>query len=433
MTNDQKDLEFIKETIKKKPINKKKLFHKMTITISMAIVFALVACITFYYLQPIIINWIQPEKETPSVVLPDTEDEVTREDMVQNDDEFIEKEDIEQLEEKTDETLEKLEQISGISSYQDIYTELKYVVKDTQKSIVSIENIISGEDWFNKPYMQEQKSVGFIVADNGVEIIIITQSEFCASADSISVTFSTGENVEATIKQISEPDNLIALAIPIDSISEETRNIIQVAQLATSQSSDIMSSPIIAIGGPNRYEDFVIYGIVTSTNHSMEIIDREYKYFTTDIVADKDTNGVVTNLQGRIIGIISNDSSMVERKSSIRAIGITELKPFIELISNGMGIPTLGISVKTIPDSYTEDIELPEGAYVTSIKMNSPAMMEGIQEGDLITKINDDEIKNSSDYVKTLRNYKIGDIIKVQLYRQSVNEFIPMEIEIQLK
>ena len=432
MTNDQKDLDFIKETIKKKPINKKRLFRRMSITITMAIIFGLVACFTFYYLQPIIINWIQPEKETTNVELPDIEDEVTLEEMVESDEEFIEKEDIEQLEEKTDETLEKLEQISGISTYQAAYIELKEVVKEIQKSLVSVENIVSGMDWFNTPYVQTQKSAGFIVADNGVEIIIITQSEFCNSADSIGVTFSTGESVVATIKQVSEPENLVALAIPLDSISDETKEIIQIARLSTSQPINIMSTPIIALGGPNNYEDFVIYGIVTSSNHNMKVTDRNYKYFTTDIVADKGTNGIVTNLQGSIIGIISNDSSMVERKSSISAIGITELKPFIELISNGTELPKLGIIAETIPDTYTEEIEMPEGAYVSKINMNSPAMKEGIQVGDIITKINDEEIKNATDYVKILRNHKTGDIINIQLYRQSVNGYMPMEIEIQL-
>ena len=39
--------DFLRETIKQKPVNKKKLLRRTLITVAMAVVFGLVACFTF--------------------------------------------------------------------------------------------------------------------------------------------------------------------------------------------------------------------------------------------------------------------------------------------------------------------------------------------------------------------------------------------------
>ena len=58
-----KTSDFMKETIKQRPINKKKLLRRLFFTIAMAVVFGLVACITFLLLEPVINARINPEKQ----------------------------------------------------------------------------------------------------------------------------------------------------------------------------------------------------------------------------------------------------------------------------------------------------------------------------------------------------------------------------------
>ena len=55
--------DFMVEKIKVKPVNKKKLIRRTLITISMAIIFGMVACITFLVLEPVFSNWLNPEEE----------------------------------------------------------------------------------------------------------------------------------------------------------------------------------------------------------------------------------------------------------------------------------------------------------------------------------------------------------------------------------
>ena len=80
--NNQND--FITEKIKVKPVNKKKLIRRTIITISMAIIFGLVACVTFLVLEPVISNWLYPTKEpeTQTVRFPEDKEEMSPEEML---------------------------------------------------------------------------------------------------------------------------------------------------------------------------------------------------------------------------------------------------------------------------------------------------------------------------------------------------------------
>ena len=76
--------DFMVEKIKVKPVNKKKLIRRTLITISMAIIFGLVACVTFLVLEPVISNWLNPEEEpqVEIVVFPEDKEEMSPEEML---------------------------------------------------------------------------------------------------------------------------------------------------------------------------------------------------------------------------------------------------------------------------------------------------------------------------------------------------------------
>ena len=59
--------EMIKERMKERPINRKKLMRRTMITVSMAVIFGVFACITFLVLEPVISNLLYPEP-APEVV-----------------------------------------------------------------------------------------------------------------------------------------------------------------------------------------------------------------------------------------------------------------------------------------------------------------------------------------------------------------------------
>ena len=76
------DFEFLQEKIKERPIDKKKLLRRTMITISMALLFGLVACFTFLLMEPVLNNWIYPEEEPQTVTFPQDKNEMLPEDML---------------------------------------------------------------------------------------------------------------------------------------------------------------------------------------------------------------------------------------------------------------------------------------------------------------------------------------------------------------
>ena len=76
------DFEFLQEKIKERPINKKKLLQRTVITASLALLFGLVACLTFLLLEPVLNNWLYPEEEPQIVTFPQEKNEMLPEDML---------------------------------------------------------------------------------------------------------------------------------------------------------------------------------------------------------------------------------------------------------------------------------------------------------------------------------------------------------------
>ena len=81
-----KTTEFMKETIKQRPINKRKLMRRLLITVGMAVIFGLVACFTILIIEPIITERLNPKEEEKlekvTFVEETIEEETKPEDMI---------------------------------------------------------------------------------------------------------------------------------------------------------------------------------------------------------------------------------------------------------------------------------------------------------------------------------------------------------------
>ncbi|MCR5031539.1 MAG: PDZ domain-containing protein [Lachnospiraceae bacterium] len=86
--NQAKISNFMTEQIKQKPLNGRKLLRRTAITIAMAVIFGIVACVTFLFLQPIINRGMYPEEEVETIEFPEESSEMSPEDMLVADDKF---------------------------------------------------------------------------------------------------------------------------------------------------------------------------------------------------------------------------------------------------------------------------------------------------------------------------------------------------------
>ncbi len=428
------DSDFITEKIKQRPIDKKKLLRRTMITAAMAVIFALVACLTFLILEPVLSNWLYPEEEPAPIELPAETEEMLPEDMIVDDSEMVQEEPPAEVKLQDEQIAQVLDNISlDVDDYLAMYNGLAAAAREAAKSVVTVTGSVSNLDWFNDPYESKDQTSGIIVAYQGKEIFILVNYENLEDAETIMVTFGSGEQVQAQLKLRDSNTKLAVISVAESDVNKETLEGIVLANLTGSSSnSAIVGKPVIAVGSPLGTSDSVCYGIVTSNNTTLNMIDSYYKVITTDIYGSGDASGVLVNLSGQVLGIIDNTHNSEDMKNLVSAIGITELRRKIEKMSNEKEQAYLGTYGTDVTIDANERLGVPYGAYITEIELDSPAMAAGIQSGDIITAIGEKEIKTFGDLVGAMIELQPNESVTITLMRQGPEEYTQMEVDVTL-
>lgn len=446
-TNQQND--FMIEKIKQRPINRKKLLRRTVITASMAVIFGLIACFTFLILEPVISNWLYPQEEAEIVKFPEDQSEMSPEEMLAEN-LSAENPDPETSSGEENITLDE-EQIAAIldrvtldkKSYAQMYENLHdFVYKPEDISgetsisqyMVTIRGISSNIDWFNTVQESNSRTSGVIIADNGKEFLILVDYTSLKNADDLVLELHDGYyQIEAKLKGYDPSTGLAVVAVDINSMPVEWLEIggLAVAPLGSSNLQDLVGTPVIAMGSPMGISDSMGYGIITASG-TFSATDRNYKLMLTSIEGSRKASGALFNLKGELIGIITSNKISSDIGNMINAYGITELKKVVEKMSNESKLPYMGISGVNVPWIVHLNNNVPYGAYVTDLDMDSPAMLAGIQHGDVITAVDDTEVTYFNDYSTALLQIEPGQTVNLTVMRQVQTEYKEMKFSIVL-
>lgn len=413
---DDDQFSFIKEKIKEKPINKKRLLMQAGFTVGMAVVFGLVASLVFTYFQPKFAEMFYPE-EPPAVMIPQ--------------DSIAETEETEETEEPQTEAVQpETEQPPvevvmpelEIADLQNVQNKLYAVGREANRFVVTVTGVKSDTDWFNNAYESKGQASGIIIADSGQELLILTEHKVISDVQQVYVTFINDVTVEAEIKKYDGNTGITVLSVPRASVDEETMNAISVAQLGNSLATT-QGALVIAVGSPLGTNYSILTGNITSTNNSISTIDNNYTVFTTDIVGSSDGSGVLVNTYGEIIGLVMQDYGNEADQSTLTALSISELKQMIQMMSNGMDVPYIGLQLSTVTTDIAKENEIPKGAYIKEVKMDSPAMAAGLQSGDVITKMGGEAVYTADSYESKLLALEPGDSVEIVIERQGTEKY----------
>lgn len=418
--------EFMREKIKQKPVNKKKLLRRTVITAVMAVVFGLVACFTFLVLEPVISNRLYPEEEPKEVAFPEETpiEEMKPEDMLVTEEDaepqMPDPVDLEMVDEQIQEVLSQVDRELTLEDYQSLHEELRKFAEDAGRAVVTVAGVTSDVDWFNNIYENVASASGVIVANNEKALLILVSAGNLKGADSIEVTFCDQTQVEAELVQKDENTGLAILSVPLTAVSGETMDKIGIAELGSSNTVNMLGMPVVALGSPLGTSGSISYGMVTSTGTLIDLPDAAYKKITTDIYGSRNATGILVNLKGMVIGIIDNVNTGNDMSNLLTAYGITELKGTIEQMSNNKERAYLGVHGADVPGEAIADTQIntPAGTYIRAIEIDSPAMEAGIQSGDVVTRVGNTGITTYSELLGILHASKPGDVLTVTLTRQ---------------
>lgn len=421
--NNQEEYELIRERIKTRPINRKKLIRRTVITAAMAVIFGVLACITFLVLEPVFSNMLTPEEEPVAneVKIPIEEEEILPEDMILEDEEETRTQIIYQEKERTTTVLE---------DYNALYDEIYNLSKNCQKSVVKVAGVSQDVDWFNVAYESKEVTTGLIIANNGIELLILTDGSVIKNSENIDVTFFNELVTGAVVKETDKNTGLAIIAVPVDQLTATLLDPDIIAKLGNSKTNRLLAAPVIAVGRPVSNVTSIEQGMITSKSNIINLIDNNYEMFTTDMRGYDASNGVIFNMSGEVLGIMWQKNAALD-KNTLNAIGISDLKRTIERMSNGKKRAYLGIRGTDVTLDAI-NLGVPVGAYVLEIDMESAAMKAGIQSGDVITKIDGFEITSYTVFTEAIGLHDPGDEVTVTVKRLSGEEYKEMDITVVL-
>lgn len=417
------DFQFIRETRKEKPLNRKRVLQHILETVVLAVLFGVVGCLTFVLLRPRIEQYFMPE-EKPQISFTEQEELPAEEDTENTDDQDDTKDEPQKV------IIEKPTTMD-LAEYQALQNKMYAVGREADKFIVSVTNVKNDTDIFNTPYENEGIGSGVIIADAGEYLLILTEKKTIQGAASIRVTFVDDQTVKAQLQQYDGNTGIAVLRVKAKDIGEDTRDQIAVATLGTSVGVS-QGQMVLAVGSPIGTIHSILTGNITSNRNSISTMDCNYTVFTTDMVGSADAGGVLINTDGEIIGFILQDYNMQKEQTTLAAVSISELKGVIELLSNDKSVPYLGMRISTVTDEISETYQMPKGVYVREVALDSPAMAAGFQSGDVITKINGVSIAAAEDYEKLLLTLSDEQVIHITYERQDAEDYISLESDVRV-
>ena len=416
---EEEEFAFIKEKIKQKPVNKKRLFKQGIYTLVLAVLFGLVSCFVFVFMYPIFENFMHPQ-EDPLIQIP--EDELATEVLFETEEPETEEETEPEPEtEPAPVIVKELE----LSDYQMLQNKIYAIGKEANCSVVTVTGVVSDTDWFNNSYESNGQASGIIIGDNGSELLILTEHKMVMTAEQLQVTFIDEYTVNAYLKKYDGNTGIAILSVALSELAESTKSKIAYAKLGNSLTVE-QGNIAIAIGSPLGTNYSIGTGNITSVGNVIETADSTYTVFTTDIAGNSNSSGVLLNLNGEIVGLVMQDYSENGDNSTLTAISISELKKIIEMLSNGRDIPYLGLKVVTVTDKIAEEYDLVRGVYIKEVMLDSPAFHAGLQSGDVIIEMGGEEIYSIEAYESKVLELEPGAAIEVVVSRQGMEEYLKL-------
>ncbi|MBQ3898842.1 MAG: PDZ domain-containing protein [Lachnospiraceae bacterium] len=436
------DRDFIKEDIKKRPVNTAKVVKRTVTTVVMAIIFGVVASLIILVLTPFLTKITTNSKSDSPTLVSFPEEEMSPEEMLS--DVMMQESALADMtsDELVDSSIElplSEDQVSALLSrihfdatkYRQMLISMSSYARELGNYMVTITAVKSSVDWLSSVNDSSNVTSGIIVAENNVELLILADSQALQNADSITMSLRTGLTAKAYIKEIDDVTGLAIIGVSLKDIPSDLDIDSYIAPLGSS-SSIYVGMGVVAVGSPQGVSGSIGYGIVTAAKNMVSDVDTFLYSYQTDILGSSNASGALFNMQGQVVGIITPRENDTTDNTVVMAYGITELKDLIEKLSNSQKIGYLGIYGTNVTGEANQQLGVPMGAYVTKTEMDSPAMLAGIQVGDVIVGIDEQSVNSFLEYVTILHKHRPDEEIVLRVSRKSQSEYVEISIPLTI-
>ena len=196
---------------------------------------------------------------------------------------------------------------------------------------------------------------------------------------------------------------------------------------------------VMAIGSPFGNEQSVSTGIVSALYRSTAMSSTSGNTIYANMIQTDaainpgNSGGALVNDNGELVGINSLIESYSGSSSGVGfAIPVNYAKNIADQIIDGKTPvhPYMGATLSSVNalNARTNKLSTDSGAYVASVVEDGPAAKAGIQEGDVITKLGDDEITSADGLIIALRSHEVGEKVEITLMRGKEEKKVTVEL-----
>ena len=269
--------------------------------------------------------------------------------------------------------------------------------------------------------LQRGQGSGFIVDGSGT---ILTNAHVVNRADRVTVRLKDGRDFEGRVTGVDTVTDLAVIKVDTDG------NQLPVAPLGDSERVQV-GDWAIAVGNPLGLDNTVTLGIVSTLNRSsaqVGIPDKRLDFIQTDAAINPgNSGGPLLNDRGEVIGV--NTAIRADANGIGFAIPINTVKAVSDRLARGESIahPFIGIQMLSLtPEIARENnrdpnagFNLPErdGVLVMRVLAASPAEEAGLRQGDVITQIDGQAVRNAEGLQRIVENSRVGQVLRLQVLR----------------
>lgn len=289
-------------------------------------------------------------------------------------------------------------------------------IEKAYNSVVEISSAIEQQSFFGYSTGYALGS-GVVISADGY---IVTNNHVVNGAKEVSVKLYNGENYTAELIGTDERSDLAVLKIDAHDLFYTT--IADSSELILGQECVVIGNPL---GEGISCSNGIISALekdITVENYPMSVIQ------TNAAVNEGNSGGGLFNMNGDLIGIV-NAKSGSSSSGSIFSIGGASVegmgyaipsnrvkKIVTDLVDYGYvkARATLGVTVYTTVTFNENDVT---GLIVASVQEGSAAELAGIEQYDILSKVNGETIDSYAKLSKVLDKHDVGDKISVTIYR----------------
>lgn len=315
-------------------------------------------------------------------------------------------------------------------------------IEETSQAVVGVINMQQQSIWTES--QEAGTGSGIIYKKENGKAYIITNQHVVAGAKEVEIALNyEEERLNATVLGTDELTDLAVLEVDGDKITT-------VANMGSSKDLKV-GETVMAIGNPlgMEFANTVTKGVVSGLNRSIDIDtngDRQPDWVTEVIQTDAAINpgnsgGALVNENGAVIGINSMKIARQEVEGIGFAIPVDTALPILEQLEKDGEIkrPLIGIStaaLSQVPPQYRSEIALPEdvkgGMVVADVQNGSAADKAGLQQFDIITKINGNEITSILELRQFLySDATVGEKVEIEYYRGGKKQTVELTLQAQ--